>query len=560
VRRVITFSRLSRGSAQACLLAAIVLAATPASAPADVVYEPVPASARWADAVEPGALRLACAPAESELRALFTGEGLPFRPELLRRRSGRICHVFYRPSVPGFQASPDDEPLTGLDFDTDPVLYLAAGSRNRGEPVGAMKEILQRIPRPLDVSILVHRVHDAAAYESATRRLFGSTPHRITLVDRGIDRTFWWVQDWVKAGLGERGATILVPRRIFEGKPENGEALAPMLDRFARREGVARSRLSWEGGDLQVTRDPCDPRRRALFHGSSAKPYWGETLTPGEYAYVLGVELGTDRAVDLSGVAPHVDYFVSFVPEARLALVAVPAAGDLDVARAALDALLSRFAEPRPEALLRLRDALASPKADLDRARAALARARGESPGWQLAVDPTLAERMRSLVARACPAGGDCLSPAGQLRMMEADRDTFAAWVHATQSARDEPAVIAAHLDLVEGQLEPVPEPVRRRVLEKIGELEATGFRVVRVPAFRVDLNGPRDWPGISYVNDLVVDKQIFVPRFGLGEVEARIFREVGAQLPAGYSIVPIDAQRVLIRNGGLHCLAGLVR
>jgi len=543
-----------------CFLVAAVLAAMPGGTAAEVVYEPVPASARWTDAVAPGALRLACARDESELRALFAGEGLPFRPELLRRQPARVCHVFYRPTLPGFRASPDDEPLTGIDFDTDPVLYLAAGSRNYGEPVGAMKEILQRIPRPLAVSILIHRVHDAAAYESATRRLFGSTPHRIALPDRGIDRTFWWVQDWVKAGLGGAGPTILVPRRVFEGKPENAEALVPMLDRFARREGVGRSRLSWEGGDLLVTRDPREPRRRVLFHGTSAKPYWGETLTPDEYAYVLGVELGTDREVDLSGLAPHVDYFASFVPRARLVLVAVPVAGDLDVARAAVDALRSRFAEPKPEALLQLRDALASPKADLDRARAALLRARGDSPHWQLAVDPTLPERMRSLVARACPAGGDCLSPAGQLRMMEADRDTFESWVHATQSARDEPAVITAHLDLVEGQLEPVPEPVRRRVLEKITELEAMGFRVVRVPAFRVDLNGPRSWSGISYVNDLVVDQQIFVPRFGLGEVEERIFRDVGAQLPAGYSIVTIDAQRVLIRNGGLHCLAGLIR
>ena len=87
---------------------------------------------------------------------------------------------------------------------------------------------------------------------------------------------------------------------------------------------------------------------------------------------------------------------------------------------------------------------------------------------------------------------------------------------------------------MVEGQLEPVPETVRRRALEKVGELEAMGFRVVRVPAFRVDLNGPRDWPGISYVNALVVDQQVFVPRFGLGEVEDRLLRDVGAQLPRG--------------------------
>ena len=67
--------------------------------------------------------------------------------------------------MPGFRAAPDDDPVTGILFDTDPLLYLAAGSRNRGEPVGAMREILRRIARPLAVDILIHRVHDAAAYE-----------------------------------------------------------------------------------------------------------------------------------------------------------------------------------------------------------------------------------------------------------------------------------------------------------------------------------------------------------------------------------------------------------
>jgi agmatine/peptidylarginine deiminase len=144
--------------------------------------------------------------------------------------------------------------------------------------------------------------------------------------------------------------------------------------------------------------------------------------------------------------------------------------------------------------------------------------------------------------------------------MLEADPATFEAWVHATQSARDEPAVIAAHLDLVEGQVDPVPEELRRLTEERIGQLEAMGFRAVRVPAFGVGSSRPRGWPGISYANALVVDEQVFVPRFGLGEVEDRVFRELGAQLPGGYSVVPIDARQVLIRNGGLHCLAGLVR
>jgi agmatine/peptidylarginine deiminase len=144
--------------------------------------------------------------------------------------------------------------------------------------------------------------------------------------------------------------------------------------------------------------------------------------------------------------------------------------------------------------------------------------------------------------------------------MLEADPATFGEWVQATQAARDEPTVIAAHLDVVEGQLDPVPDELRRLTDERIGQLEAAGFRVVRVPAFRTGSSGPRRWPGISYVNALVVDGQVFVPRFGLGDVEDRVFRELGAELPSGYSVVPIDAQQVLIRNGGLHCLAGLIR
>ena len=161
---------------------------------------------------------------------------------------------------------------------------------------------------------------------------------------------------------------------------------------------------------------------------------------------------------------------------------------------------------------------------------------------------------------RVCPDGVDCLSPARQQRLLEADAVTFGDWLQATQSARDEAGVIAAHLDVVESQLDPVPGPIADLALRKIRELEDMGFRVVRIPAFRVDLVRPRGWPGISYVNALVVDRQVFVPRFGLGPVEDRLLHAAAAQLPAGYDLVAIDAQDVMIRNGGLHCLAGLVR
>jgi len=521
---------------------------------------PVPVSSRWPGSTEPGALSLACSPSVEELKDFFSREGLPFRGNLVRRgRGGGCCHVVYRPTVPGFRAAPDDDPLREIRFDSDPLLYLATAS-NRGEPVGVMREVLTRIRRPLDVGILVHRVHDELAYKRATNRSFGPTPHRITLLDRGVERNFWWVQDYMKSGTSSRGETILVPRRIFEGDPENGEIFEPLLAHLSRQGRVVRSRLSWEGGDLQFTRDPDDAGRLVLYYGSFVKPYWGESLSQGEFEYVLSLEFGADRAVDLSGLAPHVDYFVSFLPRAKTALVSVPRSGDLEVARSAAEALRSRFSGREPLALVELRRSLSSPEPDLSEVRQFVERARQQQGTWDLNTDPDLPGRMKSLVAKVCPRGNDCFTPADQVRLVEADPALFEEWVHAVQYAKDEQAIVTAHLDLVESQLEPVPEGIHRRTLEKIAELEGIGFRVIRIPAFRVDLTVERTWPGISYVNCLVVDTQIFVPRFGLGEVEDRLFRDVAAQLPRGYSIVPIYAQRVLIRNGGLHCLTGLVR
>lgn len=538
-------------------LAAIAVLTAPCAA--DVVFEAVPAAERWPRAVEADALRLACSASRDELEGRFRQEGLPYRPDLLRVAPGRVCHLFYRPTVSGFRAAPDDEPLKELLFDSDSLLYLST-QENHGEPVGAMREVLRHIVRPLEATVLLHRDEGEAAYDEATRRAFGSTPHKVTVIERGQKENFWWVQDYLKAGRSARGETILVSHRLFEGRPENGAVFEPLLERLSSQPRMVRSRLSWEGGDLQFTRDPRDPRRLLLYYGTFAKPYWGESLSPAEFEYVLGLEFGADRGVDLSGLAPHVDYFASFLPAARTVLVSVPRSGDLEVARAAAAALLGRFAGREPDTLVELGRRLSSLEPDRSRVARLLEQARKEHSSWSFTTDSSLAERMKALVARVCPGARDCFSTGNQEHLREADPRLFEEWLHAVQYAKDEPKVVSAHLDLVESQLEPVPGAVVARTAEKTAALQALGFRVIEVPALRVDLRSPHEWPGISYVNGLVVDQQVFVPRFGLGEVEDRIFRELGAALPPGYTVVPVYAQRVLIRNGGLHCLAGLVR
>jgi len=521
---------------------------------------PIPPSPLWPNATEEGALSLACAPTSSALGEHFAREDLPYRTDLLRDDGGRVCHVLYRPTVPGFRASPDDEPLKEILFDSDGLLYLATARENRGDVLGAMTEVLSRIPRRLDVGVFTHRLHEESAYERATKLSFGDTPHGVRLLDRGVERSFWWVQDYMKAGTSDGRETILVPYRIFEGNPKYGELYDPLLEQRSGQKRVTRSRLAWEGGDLQFTRDPRDESKLVLYYGKFVKPYWGESLSQGEFEYVLSLEFGADRAVDLGGLAPHVDYFVLFLARERVALVSVARSGDLDVARAVLERLLARFAGREPQTLRELKEALSSPNPDPSEVARLINEARRQQGTWSFAVDGDLFERTEALVAELCPGREDCFTPSDQVRLAEANPALFEEWIHAVQHAREEQPIVTAHLDLLESQIEPIPQAIRSRTLEKIAELEGMGFRVIQMPAFRVNLRKERDWPGISYVNGLVVDKQIFLPQFGLGEIEDGIFRLVDAQLPEGYSIVPIYAQRVLIRNGGLHCLTGLVR
>jgi agmatine/peptidylarginine deiminase len=115
-------------------------------------------------------------------------------------------------------------------------------------------------------------------------------------------------------------------------------------------------------------------------------------------------------------------------------------------------------------------------------------------------------------------------------------------------------------LSIVESQLGPTPHPTQGRIDEKQSELEELGFRVVRVPRFGGERSLKVPWSGISYVNSLLVDHTLFVPRFGLGEVERRIFEELDEALPPEYEVVPVYARHMLLNNGGVHCSVAIVR
>jgi agmatine/peptidylarginine deiminase len=114
-------------------------------------------------------------------------------------------------------------------------------------------------------------------------------------------------------------------------------------------------------------------------------------------------------------------------------------------------------------------------------------------------------------------------------------------------------------LSVVESQLARRP-PGLDRIDAAARTLEEMGFRVVRVPRFGGDRSLKVPWSGISYVNSLLVDRTLFVPRFGLGDAEETILEELDAALPPQYEVVPVYARHMLLFNGGVHCAVAIVR
>lgn len=537
--------------------------ADPPGAAAGVELVRPPRGEAYENGAAPDAIRFACSESLEALRGFFFAERLPYRSTLVRSDGAGHCHVHYEPTLRDFRALPEDYRVTELLLEVDSVSFLETGTTGRGDAVGALGTILREVDRPLRVAVSIPQELPRHLYEGASAAHFGGLGHAVALRGGPPAPTLGWAQDYVEAGLSKRGVTLLVPHTVFEGDPANGPRYTASIDRLERSDArVVRSKLAWDGGDLQFTLDPGDPRKIVLYYGGAAKPYWGTALTPAEYEYVLRLEFGADRAVDLSGLAPHVDYVVSFLPRDRTVLFAVPETGNRRTASSMAAALAERFSRGTcSRSLRRLADALAgSGPVEEDAVREAIERVREDEPCAATSVDRELAVRMQAFVEEHCPDRASCFSTANQQRMLERDPALFSRWVGLARGARMDRAVVAAHLDLIAAQLGGVPRQVLERSRRKIAELEALGFRVLPVPAFRVNVEEERGWPGVSYVNVLTVGTRVFVPRFGLGEAEDRLLARLAEDLGPGYEVVPVLSRGILVRSGGIHCLFGVIR
>ncbi len=537
--------------------------ASPAST-GDVELRPIPAEAGYEQAISPGALQLACANDVVALESFFARRGLPFQSSLIRKHGSRRCHIFFEPTIPGFRAAPENLRTSELFFDLETLNFLTLRTEPFGDALDITKTILAKISRPLDIDIGVAFTQDKALYGRALAFHFPNTPHRIRLRNYAVESNNPWVQDYLKAGRARDREKILVTRRLFEGRAADGELFRPMLDLLNEKRFV-RSKLSWEGGDLQFVQDPNDASRNVLFYGDSAKAYWGESLTMPEYEYVLQLEFGADRAVDLTKLVPHVDYFVAFLARDRIALVSQPLTENFPAARAALDVLLEHYDPQVPKELQELDRLFANRKRafedELGAVRKTLARAKSAASTWPQIEDGALASQIERYISKNCAAApADCLVGGGLTRLLKSDLPLARRWVTAALQNRTDEHLVPRLLSVIESQLPGFEVETQSRIDAAVAAIEKVGFRVIRIPRLGGDRSLAVPWSGISYANAVLVDNQLFVPAFGLGKFEDEVFARLQEQVPSQYTVVPVYARHMMLFNGGTHCVLAIVR
>jgi hypothetical protein len=96
-------------------------------------------------------------------------------------------------------------------------------------------------------------------------------------------------------------------------------------------------------------------------------------------------------------------------------------------------------------------------------------------------------------------------------------------------------------------------EETARRFDAAAEDLRLAGFRVERIPV----LPTQRDFVWITYTNSILEDRVVYLPRYGLPELDAAA---AAVYERLGFDVRPVDVSSVYSHGGTLHCLVHVLR
>jgi hypothetical protein len=560
-------SSKQRGYFSAYLVLLVIPLVSPINAQAlsdSVSFYSVKPDPDFADAVEKGAIQSVCAESKSELHQFFDWVRTPLEEKLIFNLNGKHCHIWYEPSLPGFRALPENQPISGLYFDLHTVSVMANRNLKVGDTLDIVKSILASINVDLPVSIGIAYM-DSQGYEWAKKGVSFHFPNRpVSLRNNGNFRSTIWAQDYVKSGSFGKQPTLIIPRNLYEGQAKYQSENSSLLNSVPVEQSF-RSKLSWEGGDLILVDHPTEQGSRILFYGWASRLYWGRNLTQPEYEYVLKREFGADLAIDISDPVSHIDYLVTFVPKHNLVLVATPVRGDRNLAFDALRMIREVLGPSEEETInevsLILEQFFEQPSSDLERKLVNLIQQFQKKLTAISKKKPSSPLNLPSLESEDClESFTKCLNDPPFNTFLEKKFSTVTDWVTRNIEFELQQRLPQVLIEIVESQIRSDRRLQSQRSIQVTETLAKLGFKVLSIPRIGGDPEAQTLWPGISYANSLLVEDQLFVPTFGLGPSEQSQIENLSQQLTGLVTVIPVYSRYNLVFNGGIHCVTGIIR
>ncbi len=527
-----------------------------------VTLKPIQQDNAYSDSAAPDSIQYACSKDLQILISYFEAQNAIFQETLFRKQRNSVCHVWYQPSVMDYRAHAESDPIDEIVFTVDSRTFFMPPEYSLGNSLDIAKAVASRPYKSRVLRLRTKLELGQAAQKSAVLSHFGTESARVVVEGQPISDASVWTQDFMKSGTAGSQNVVLIPRHSFEGDQANGPKLDPLLTSMERPRWI-RSKLSWDGGDLMLARDPNQLSKLILFYGDAAKNYWGSGLSTEEYGYVLMREFGADEAVYAGDIASHLDYALNFLPDGQTAVIAAPVTGKFALSRKALAMLTENHGNlPVLQELQRLH---AAPDAMVLAAREPIRELLEEAiaayPDWPRPIDLKALEDVSRYVSRFCPDDHtECTGTEGMEALLARDSSLARRWVTAASAALAGEHLPKALLGIVASQIAQ-PDQTRAQRLTKLKQTLLTrGFGVVDAPVIGGGRISQVRWAGISYVNFVALGQELLTPVFGLGEPELELLKRFQRGLPGANRVVAVYARAALSQNGGVHCVLGTRR
>jgi hypothetical protein len=512
-------------------------------------------AAPWPSSAVPGFAKRVCSTEVKKIKDYLVNTSMPFQTDLVTNVGETYCHLYYQPSAPGFRAKADFGSAHSLVINVPPIPLTLGRSRIWGDSFDIFRT-LEKV-RP-DIRKIVLVESKQGLRPSANEILLSSEP---------LD----WTQDFlVTGGSPNSSRSTLIPHRIFEGNLEMGERFAPFLNEMIQKFPVpsARSKISWEGGDLVVLQKP-GTQETVLVYGDGVFSYWARDLKREEVEFILKSELGVDHIIDGSSLSSHVDYSILPIDQDRV-LLRTPFTRNIRFTCDLVDVMLEDFERNlklSPQKLGELKAAICAPNARFGSDILHLIQqAKDEfvqnEQNW--IVNKSLDEfkdEMLTKIGEYCDLNdSSCIqnlieTPDGLSKLTHSNPRLAEAMLNSMVDGNSNRQRFAAYYDLLEGQTLTMSVGGIQRLLSVRRKLEEMGYKIINVPSPYHESG----WAGLSYVNSLAVEKDLFLPSIGLRSFESALKSKLESDL-GDFKVHLIPSKIQVLKNGGIHCTVKAIR